>query len=61
MPGTSLSPADKPVRRSQKVAAMVDWTVLSPSFLTLIVEWVAAVVTVSASGLARPTNPVQRN
>jgi len=61
MPGTSLSPADKPVRWSQKVTAMVDWTILSPSFLTLVVEWIAAVVTASASGLVRPTNTVQRN
>jgi len=40
---------------------MVDWTVLSPSFLMLVMEWVAAVVTVYASGLARSTNTVQRN
>ncbi len=40
---------------------MVDWTILSPSFLTLVVEWIAAVVTASASELVRPTNTVQRN
>jgi hypothetical protein len=40
---------------------MLDWTILSPSFLTLILEWIAAVVTASASGLVRPTNTVRRN
>jgi zinc transporter ZupT len=34
---------------------MVDWTVLSPAFLTLVVEWVGAVVAVYATGLAQPT------
>ena len=29
---------------------MVDWTILSPTFLTAIVEWAGAVVTVLAVG-----------
>jgi hypothetical protein len=29
---------------------MVDWTILSPTFLTAMVEWAAAVVTVLALG-----------
>jgi hypothetical protein len=33
---------------------MVDWTVLSPTFLTAAVEWAGAVVTVLAVGPARP-------
>jgi hypothetical protein len=33
---------------------MVDWTILSPAFLTAIVEWVGAVVTVYAMGRAQP-------
>jgi len=32
---------------------MVDWTVLSPTFLTAAVEWAGAVVTVLAIGLGR--------
>jgi hypothetical protein len=40
---------------------MVDWTVLSPSFLTLVVEWVGAVVTVYAAGLMHPTKTIRRN
>jgi hypothetical protein len=29
---------------------MVDWTILSPTFLTAMVEWAGAVVTVLAVG-----------
>jgi hypothetical protein len=32
---------------------MVDWTVLSPTFLTAAVEWAGAVVTVLAVGPGR--------
>jgi hypothetical protein len=34
--------------------AMVDWTILSPAFLTAVVEWAGAVVTVLA---LRPGEP----
>jgi hypothetical protein len=34
---------------------MVDWTVLSPTFLTAAVEWAGAVVTVLAVGSGRST------
>jgi len=34
---------------------MVDWTVLSPAFLTAAVEWVGAVVTTLAVGPGRST------
>jgi hypothetical protein len=34
---------------------MVDWTILSPTFLTAAVEWAGAVVTVLAVGLSRST------
>ena len=34
---------------------MVDWTVLSPMFLTAAVEWAGAVVTVLAVGTGRST------
>jgi hypothetical protein len=34
---------------------MVDWTVLSPTFLTAAVEWAGAVVTVLAVGRGRST------
>ena len=32
---------------------MVDWTILSPTYLTAMVEWAGAVVTVLAISLAR--------
>jgi hypothetical protein len=35
---------------------MVDWTILSPTFLTAAVEWAGAVVTVLAVGRGRSTN-----
>jgi hypothetical protein len=34
---------------------MVDWTILSPTFLTAIVEWAGAVVTVLAVGPGQQT------
>jgi hypothetical protein len=34
---------------------MVDWTILSPTFLTAMVEWAGAVVTVLAVGPGRST------
>jgi hypothetical protein len=34
---------------------MVDWTILSPTYLTAVVEWAGAVVTVYTAGPARPT------
>jgi hypothetical protein len=34
---------------------MVDWTVLSPTFLAAAVEWAGAVVTVLAIGPSRST------
>jgi hypothetical protein len=33
---------------------MVDWTILTPAFLTAAVEWAGAVVTVLAVGLGSP-------
>jgi len=32
---------------------MVDWTILSPTYLTAMVEWAGAVVTMMAITLAR--------
>jgi len=32
---------------------MVDWTILSPTYLTATFEWVGAVVTVHAVGFVR--------
>jgi len=29
---------------------MIDWTILSPTYLALVVEWAGAVVTVLATG-----------
>jgi hypothetical protein len=34
---------------------MVDWTILSPTFLTAVVDWAGAVVTVLAVGLGHST------
>jgi hypothetical protein len=34
---------------------MVDWTVLSPTFLAAAVEWAGAVVTVLAVGYGHPS------
>ncbi len=38
---------------------MIDWTILSPTFLTAVVEWAVAVVTVLAFG-PRPSIQKQR-
>lgn len=38
---------------------MVDWTILSPTYLTAVVEWAGAVVTVLAVGPARSTVDTQ--
>jgi len=35
---------------------MVDWTILSPTYLTAVVEWAGAVVTVFAVGPGQATN-----
>ncbi len=35
---------------------MVDWTILSPSFLTAVVEWAAAAMTMLALGQGRATS-----
>jgi len=35
---------------------MVDWTILSPTYLTAVVEWAGAVVTVLAVGPGDATN-----
>jgi hypothetical protein len=32
---------------------MVDWSILSPTFLAAVVEWAGAVVTLQAAGLGR--------
>jgi hypothetical protein len=37
---------------------MIDWTMLSPTFLTAVIEWAGAVVTVLAVGPDR--NPVEK-
>ena len=34
---------------------MVDWTILSPTYLTAVVEWAGAVVTVLAVGPGHST------
>jgi hypothetical protein len=39
---------------------MVDWTILSPTFLTAMVEWVGAVVTVLAVGRGEPNKHTRR-
>jgi hypothetical protein len=45
---------------SEKAIAMVDWTILSPTFLRAAVEWAGAVVTVFAVGSGRSTQHNQR-
>jgi hypothetical protein len=40
---------------------MVDWTILSPTFLTAVVEWAGAVVTVYATGLGQPAKNIRRS
>jgi hypothetical protein len=44
------------VRRNEKAAVMVDWTILSPTFLAAMVEWAGAAVTVLAVGPGQQTN-----
>jgi hypothetical protein len=39
---------------------MVDWTMLSPAYLTAVVEWAGAAVTVLAVGKIRPANGERR-
>jgi hypothetical protein len=60
MPGPNLSHDDKPVRRSEKATVMVNWTLLSPTFLTAVIDWAGAVVTVLAVGRGHSTNDNQR-
>jgi hypothetical protein len=39
---------------------MVDWTILSPRFLTAVIEWAGAAVTVLAVGPGHSTTDTQR-
>ena len=39
---------------------MVDWTMLSPTFLTAVIEWAGAVVTVFSVGSGHSTNNTER-
>jgi hypothetical protein len=41
---------DQQIRRNEKAAIMIDWTILNPTFLTAMVEWTVALVTVLAIG-----------
>ena len=55
MTGPSL-PRDRTlVPTTEEADMMVDWTILSPTYLTAVVEWAGAVVTVLAVGPARTT------
>jgi hypothetical protein len=38
--------------------AMVDWTILSPNYLSALVEWAGAVVTVHAIGADQATSDI---
>jgi hypothetical protein len=40
---------------------MVDWTILSPTFLTAVVEWAGAVVTVLAVRPGGPARNIERS
>jgi hypothetical protein len=40
--------------------AVVDWTMLSPIYLTAMVEWAGAAVTVLAVGKVRQTSSERR-
>ena len=40
---------------------MIDWTMLSPTFLGAVVEWAGAVVTVYAVGPGRSAAAIQSN
>jgi hypothetical protein len=39
---------------------MVDWTILSPTFLAATIEWAGAVVTVLAVGSGQPAEATDR-
>jgi hypothetical protein len=52
MSGPNLLHDDKPAIHGNRATPMVDWTILSPTFLTAVVEWAGAVVTVLAVGPA---------
>jgi len=39
---------------------MVDWTILSPTFLSAMVQWAGAAVTVLAAGLDHSKDPAGR-
>jgi hypothetical protein len=43
------------MRRSEEATVMVDWTILSPTFLTAVVAWAGAAVTVLAVGPGQQT------
>jgi hypothetical protein len=43
------------MRRSKEDTVMVDWTILSPTFLAAVVEWAGAAVTVLAVGAGQQT------
>jgi hypothetical protein len=43
------------MRRSEEVTVMVDWTILSPTFLAAVAEWAGAVVTALAVGPGQQT------
>ena len=36
---------------------MVDWTILSPTFLTAVIDWAGAMVTVFAVGTGHAKEP----
>ena len=57
MSGPNLSHDGKPVRRSEKATVMVDWTILSPTFLTAVIDWAGAMVTVLAVGPGHSKEP----
>jgi hypothetical protein len=40
---------------------MVDWTIISPSFLAAMVEWAGAAIAVYATGLGRPARTSRRS
>jgi hypothetical protein len=42
-----------------KEAGMIDWTMLSPTFLAAVAEWAGAVVTVLAAGSDRSATEIQ--
>jgi hypothetical protein len=42
-----------------KATVMVDWTILSPTFLSAVVDWAGAIVTVFAVGSGHSTKDTQ--